>query len=70
MMSDAIGEANDLMYLKNRSMIETALNFTVGALGMTSNPWSVAVSLMPENSKNTSDQRTVRMIQALGEAVM
>jgi putative ABC transport system permease protein len=68
MMSDAIGETNDLMYLKNHSMFKTGLDFTVGAFGMTSNPWSIAVSLMPENSKNMADARTVQMIQALGEA--
>jgi hypothetical protein len=38
MMGDSVGEGNDIMYLKNRSMIKTGLDFTVGALGMTSNP--------------------------------
>jgi hypothetical protein len=38
MMGDAVGQANDLMYLKNHSMIKTGLDFVVGALGMTSNP--------------------------------
>jgi hypothetical protein len=38
LMGDAGGETNDVMFLKNRSMFKTGLDFTVGALGMTSNP--------------------------------
>jgi hypothetical protein len=68
MMSDAVGENNDVMYLKNRSLTKTGLDFTVGAFGLVSNPWSIAVSLMPENNKNTADQRTAQIIQILGEA--
>jgi hypothetical protein len=38
MASDAYGEIDDLMYLKNRSMFKTGLDFNIGALGMISNP--------------------------------
>jgi hypothetical protein len=42
MMSDVNGEANDLMYLKNHSLIKSGLDFTVGFnlgdISLTSNP--------------------------------
>jgi hypothetical protein len=39
MLSDQIGESNDVLFMKNLSMIESAMNFTVGIPGlMSSNP--------------------------------
>ena len=37
-MGDSYGQQTDMFYLKDRMLTSTALNYTVGALGNTSNP--------------------------------
>lgn len=65
-VGDGIGQQIDINYLKNRSMVQSFLNFSVGTGAMSTNPWKIAVSLMPENNKNISDSKSESLINNAG----
>lgn len=66
---DAIGQKTDLMYLKNRQSTELTMNYVIGAFGLTSNPWSIAASLMPINQKSICERTYQNIINEVGEKV-
>ena len=66
---DATGQAQDLFYLKGKMSSMMSMNFPMGALGMVSNPWDIALSLMPTNVRNRSNDSYNQVIQYLGNAV-
>ncbi len=70
-LSDSIGQKTDLQYLKNRVSSEFTMNYLIGisALGLTSNPWDIASSLMPENTRNICAQKYTKLINDIGKKV-
>lgn len=68
-LGDAPGQQIDLIYLKNRVMAKSAIDHVVGGLGMVSNPWDIAESLMPENTKHTADSKQHDFIDFIGETL-
>lgn len=68
-MGDSYGQQTDMFYLKDRIMTSTALNYTVGALGNTSNPWDIAASLMPDNSKKLLEKSRTEFLNFIGNAI-
>mgnify|MGYP002470445045 CR=1 FL=1 len=67
-LSDSIGQKTDLQYLKNRVSSEMTMNYLIGisSFGLTSNPWDIASSLMPENSRNICNQKYQKIINEIG----
>ena len=68
-MGDSYGQQTDMFYLKDRMLTSTALNYTVGALGSTSNPWDIAASLMPDNSKKLLEKSRTEFLNFIGNAI-
>ncbi len=70
-MGDTIGEQADMFYLKNRAMTSTLINYTVGvtSLNITSNPWDVASSIMPDSTRNLALSGSEKFINYVGEAL-
>lgn len=70
-MSDAIGQKTDIQYLKNRISNKLSLNYLIGLsfMGMTSNPWDISASLMPESLKNTCNDKYETIINEVGKLV-
>lgn len=51
--ADADGQASDLFYLQNKRSSRLTLNYDIGVPGIaSSNPWEIALALMPANSRN------------------
>lgn len=65
--ADSDGQKYDLLYLKNRTSSKLSLDYVMGALGMTSNPWTIAVSLMPENTSKQCNSAYQNTVNSLGE---
>ena len=68
-MGDSYGQQTDIFYLKDRIMTSTALNYDVGAMGSTSNPWDIAASLMPDNSKKILEKSRAELLDFIGNAI-
>lgn len=64
---DGVGQQMDINYLKNRSMVKSFLDMKVGFSQMSTNPWGIATSLMPENNKMSADSKTDDLINEAGE---
>lgn len=57
-LNDSTFQENDLLYLKNRVQSPFTVDLTVGAAGLTTNPWDVARSLAPPNVTINADKLT------------
>lgn len=71
LISDAIGEYTDVSYLKNRIMTKLCLNYQVGisVLGLSSNPWDIASSLMDINTKNNCEIKYQEVLNHYGDLI-
>lgn len=68
-MGDAVGQAYDIFYLKNRIMTNGTLNYVVGAFGQTSDPWDISSSLMPENVRTAAYKSSQEFFNYVGDAL-
>ncbi len=66
-MSDAQGQIKDLMYLQNKASARLTLDYNIGVPGIAaSNPWEIALSLMPANSRNLAADSFNNIINRVG----
>ena len=68
-LGDSLGENADIFYSKNRYLTKSMLDYQVGAMGIVSNPWDIASSLMPENNRNLCLQATNEFADFIGNAI-
>lgn len=68
-IADATGQLTDLTYLQNRVNSRLLLDYNIGVSSITSNPWEIALALMPANSRNIAADSYNKIIQSSGEKV-
>lgn len=68
-MGDSVGQQADIFYLKDRILTNSTLDYVVGGIGVQSNPWDVAASLMPENNKKMLEAAKLNFIDFVGHAI-
>ena len=52
-----------LDFLKNKIQLKALLNVDVGGAGISTNPWTIASSLMPSNQKHDADARNLNFMR-------
>jgi len=67
--SDAKGQAWDLLYLQNKLCSKLTLDYNIGIGSLSSNPWEIALSLMPANSRSLAADGHNKIVQNVGAAV-
>jgi len=67
--SDATGQAWDLLYLQNKICSKLTLDYNIGIGSLSSNPWEIALSLMPANSRSLAADGHNKIVQNVGKAV-
>lgn len=68
--SDATGQDIDLLFLQNKFCSRLSLDHSVGLPGVaSSNPWEIALALMPANSRNMAADSYNKMINVAGHRV-
>ena len=68
-MGDSYGQQADIFYLKDRMLTNSTLNYFLGSLGMGSNPWDIAASLMPDNNKKLLEKASADFVNFIGNAI-
>lgn len=68
-VADADGQKTDLTYLKNRINSRLLLDYNIGLGSITSNPWEIALALMPANSRNIAADAYNEIINETGKLV-
>lgn len=59
---DNNGQAQDLMYLKNKTENQVIIDHFLGSLGIGANPWQIAIKLMPNNQINYANNSFRNML--------
>ncbi len=68
--ADATGQNQDLTYLQNKINSRLTLDYNIGMPGVAaSNPWDIALALMPANSRNIAAQSFNNMVNETGKRV-
>lgn len=68
--ADATGQTEDLMYLQNKASSRLTLDYNIGVPGIaSSNPWEIALALMPANSRNLAADSFNNIINEVGKRV-
>ncbi|XQP54917.1 MAG: FtsX-like permease family protein [Mycoplasmoidaceae bacterium] len=68
--ADAEGQQTDLMYLQNRHSSRLTLNYDIGIPGIaSSNPWEIALAMMPANSRNLAADAFNELTNIAGKKV-
>ena len=68
--ADAEGQNTDLLYLQNKRSSRMTLNYEIGLPGVaSSNPWEIALALMPANSRNLAADAFNVLSQRAGEKI-
>ena len=69
-LADKTGQDEDLFYLQNRTSAKLTLDYVIGLPGIAaSNPWEIALSLMPANSRNIAADSFNALVQSVGQLV-
>ncbi len=68
-MGDSFGQQTDIFYLKDRMLTNSTLNYFLGSLGIESNPWDIAASLMPDNNKKLLEKANVDFVNFIANAI-
>ncbi len=67
--ADADGQVSDLTYLQNRINSRLLLDYNIGIGTLSSNPWEIALALMPANSRNLAADSYNYIINEVGRLV-
>ena len=68
--SDATGQDTDLFYLQNKLCSKLTLDHIIGMPGVAaSNPWEIALALMPANSRNIAADDFNQIVNVVGHKV-
>lgn len=68
--ADATGQNTDLLYLQNKRSSRLTLNYEIGLPGVaSSNPWEIALALMPANSRNLAADAFSELTNFVGHKV-
>lgn len=66
-MSDSTGQNQDLLYLQNKICTRLTLDYNIGLAPLaSSNPWEIALALMPANSRNIAAESYNKIINKAG----
>ncbi|MBQ0045583.1 MAG: ABC transporter permease [Mycoplasma sp.] len=66
-LSDSTGQNQDLLYLQNKLCTRLTLDYNIGLPGVaSSNPWEIALALMPANSRNIAADSYNKIINKAG----
>lgn len=60
-INDSSWQTNDFNYLKYKIQTPFIVDAEIGALGLVSNPWNIARSLMPENAISQANKTTIEL---------
>lgn len=67
---DSSGQDTDLLYLQNRFSSKLTLDHVIGLPGVAaSNPWEIALALMPSNSRNIASDSFNQIINIAGHKI-
>lgn len=67
--NDVNGQNQDLFYLQNKFSSKLTMNYGMGVGSMTSNPWDIALALMPVNTNNLTAQAWINVVNLMGKKV-
>lgn len=68
-ISDSTGQVEDLYYLAQKSSSKFTLDYNVGIGTISSNPWEIALALMPANSRNIAADAFNKIMDYVGHKI-
>lgn len=69
-IADATGQNQDLLYVQNKISTRMVLDYSMGVPGLAaSNPWEIAVALMPANSRNVAAECFNDIVNNVGHKI-
>lgn len=66
---DSNGHTSDLFYLNNKILSKLTLDYNMGLGPLSSNPWQIALALMPASTRNTCNSSYQQIIDIVGKKV-
>ena len=68
--ADSEGHTSDLFYLDNKIISKINVDYNMGLTGvLASNPWQIALALMPASVRNVSNNSYQQMVNLLGKKI-